>query len=249
MTLASPTSQHNERMENQTCKYDDSLLQKKGNATSTSSMIDTHDSCGTTEDDQTLTSNDDVSEAPTSSSEDEEEDAYGTQRDDSIATTIEGALEIAYGRCRKLEDIGVSSSEEVAMVYAHTREQVHTLLLHLAAMHRDRCEYERSVEYFKRAINMIESDFETTKISYNIDVGRILVNIGRVRMRQKQLELALECFMKAVDIFQAALDANDEKGSICSLTRRHYDLTLRLCKRVSWDLSNAMRRKFNQQQN
>ena len=214
------------------------LLQKSA-LKSSASLID---SCGVTvtEDDQTLTSRDDVSEEDESDEEDENEYEcyYTTQQNDSIATTLQDALNIATSRCRKLEEVEVhaSASEEFLMARASTSSQVQSSLLHLAAMYRDRGEYERSVEYFQQAMDMIKKGS-----SNKSSMAKILVNIGRVRMRQEQLQSALECFMKAWDFFQAEEEDRVDEGNtdIYNGGSRYCNLTLRLCKRVSLDLSKA----------
>ena len=108
--------------------------------------------------------------------------------------------------------------------------EVNCMLLHIAAMYRDRDQFDRAVEYFEKALNMAKYRLGKD----HVDVGRILVNMGRVSVRRGELEDAVKCYMDALHIFE-------KKENRVIVGKRHIDMTQRLCKRVSLDLSERLR--------
>ena len=108
--------------------------------------------------------------------------------------------------------------------------EVNCMLLHIAAMYRDRDHFDKAVEYFEKALNMARCRLGKD----HVDVGRILVNMGRVYVRQGELENAVKCYMDALHIFE-------KKENRVIVGKRHIDMTQRLYKRISLDLSERLR--------
>mmetsp|Transcript_24089 Transcript_24089/g.37173 ORF Transcript_24089/g.37173 Transcript_24089/m.37173 type:complete len:247 (-) Transcript_24089:295-1035(-) len=177
------------------------------------SLLDETFSNSTDEASSTSTSSDDVDadaccNSYASENEYENEEDY---EDDAISKTMHEALAIA------MRTLGED----------HCR--VNCILLHIAAMHRDRREYEESVDYFQRALKLAKKRLGPD----HPDVARILVNMGSVYRKDEKLEDAIRCFMQALDLFEAAGVPGQNY---------HVALTLRICKRVSFELSDSMRR-------
>lgn len=165
----------------------------------------------TSTDEDSTSSNDDAC----GFSEEEEENEYENDvdyEDDAISKTMHEALTIA------TRTLGGD----------HCR--VNCILLHIAAMHRDRREYKESIEYFEQAMNLAKKRLGEG----HPDVARILVHMGSVYRRNEKLEDAIRCFMQALDLFEAAGVPSHNF---------HVSLTLRICKRVSFQLSDSMRRR------
>jgi len=181
-------------------------------------------SCCRTDDDLSLSDNEEkVAEV--------EEVEHMVSSDDVIVNTMHEALCIANDRMRNADNEEVKS-EAICLV--------NLILVNIAAMYRDRHEYDKSVEYYKRAISMAKVRLSNDS---HLDIGKIMVNMGRVYMRKNELELALKCFMDAAGQFQD----DEPEGEIAMKaanpfkTNRHMDITMRLCRRVSLQLSQKMR--------
>jgi len=161
--------------------------------------------------------------ASSSTAEDYEEDIeveeqidedYEAHQGDTIAKAL-------------FEGLSIASAKAVDQKLS---AEVNCMLLYIAAMYRDRNKFGKSVEYFEEALSMARNRLGKD----HVDIGRILVNIGRVRVRQEKLEDAIKCFMDALNIFET------EENRII-VGNRHIDMTLRIYKRVSLDLSEKLR--------
>ena len=142
------------------------------------------------------------------------EDRYGVHEGDTVAKALFEGLSIASAKA----------------IDPWRCPEVNCMLLHIAAMYRNRDRLVKAVEYFEKASSMARNRLGND----HVDVGRILVNMGRVYVRQGKLEDAVKCYMDALQIFET-----EENRVIVG--QRHINMTLRLCKRVSLDLSEKLR--------